>query len=34
MMVYPAAAIVLLVVSVNLMTDGLRRALQFAETSE
>jgi peptide/nickel transport system permease protein len=31
MMVFPAAVIVLLVVSVNLMTDGLRRALQYAE---
>ncbi len=33
MLTYPAAAIVLLVVCINLMTDGLRRLLQFAETA-
>jgi peptide/nickel transport system permease protein len=31
MLTYPAAAIALLVVSINLMTDGLRRVFQFAE---
>lgn len=32
-MAYPAAAIVALVVSINLMTDGLRRILQFSSAT-